>query len=102
MYRLCVRPHTCKMALSCTSTLPAHLTWVRCFAPEIALALEARPNDSPGLPSIFSMRTDKYKRNVLAGKHIDETMPLPIRFFSRLLHQEDGLSPAEKTLTNEI
>ena len=45
-------------------TRPAQLTWVRRLAPEIALAMQSRPDDSAGLPSTFLMRTGKYKPNV--------------------------------------
>ena len=45
-------------------TRPANLTWVRRFAPEIALAMESRLDDYHGLPSTFFMHTGKYKRNV--------------------------------------
>ena len=82
------------------SIRPAHLTWVLCFAPEIALAMESRPDDSPGLPYVC-VRVN-ISATFLAEGHTDEPMSLPIRFFSRLLHQENGLSAAEKMLTNEI
>ena len=46
------------------SIRPAHLTCVRRFAPEMALAIDSRPDNSPGLPSACFMHTGKYKCNV--------------------------------------
>ena len=84
-----------------SSTWPAHFTSVRRFAPDIAMAMEFRPDDSPGLPSTFFMRTGKYQCNVPGWQTHRRTYAIAHSFL-QLLHQENGLSPTGKTLTNEI
>ena len=66
------------------------------FAPEIALAMQSRPDDSAGLPSTFLMRTGKYKPNVPGWQTHRRTYAIAHSFLQQIFPSRKWFTSSRK------